>query len=80
MKGDRMAQRTKKMTRRTLYGANLQRRRKAVGVTQQVVASILGVTPGAIEAWEQGRNMPNPRRLAQIDAALDVVNATDDVR
>lgn len=42
--------------------------REDIGVSQPVLASILGCTPSAVKSWERGDNHPNgpARRLLQL--------------
>lgn len=50
--------------------------RNALGMTQAVFATFMGVSKKTVEAWESGRNMPDgpARRLfAIIQAAPDIV-------
>ena len=46
----------------------VQRVRKRLGLSQAVFAGLVGATPAAVKAWEQGRrNPPGPaRRLLEI--------------
>lgn len=48
--------------------ARVQRVRERLGLSQPVFAALVGATPAAVKAWEQGRrNPPGPaRRLLEI--------------
>ena len=37
---------------------DVARARKALNLSQRALASVLGVSPRTVEAWEAGRNMP----------------------
>jgi len=52
----------------TYDAERVQRVRKRLGLSQPVFAALLGATPAAVKAWEQGRrNPPGPaRRLLEI--------------
>lgn len=41
------------------YGVRIKEARKKKGMTQDKLAEIIGVTPQAISAWENGRNQPS---------------------
>lgn len=50
--------------------------RKAIGMTQQEFAALLGVSPSGLRKWEQGQRQPNgaARQLIRvIEAAPDTV-------
>lgn len=38
---------------------DVARARKALNLSQRALASVLGVSPRTVEAWEAGRNMPS---------------------
>lgn len=49
-------------------GRDVQRLRARFGASQTVFSAMLGVSPSAVRAWEQGRKSPSPlaRRLLQL--------------
>lgn len=50
---------------------NLRNKRKGANFTQQELADKLGVTHGAVAAWELGRVMPSSNKLPEIARALN---------
>lgn len=42
------------------------------GMSQSDFAKAVGVTPGAVGQWENGKTMPNPRKLKLISEVLGV--------
>lgn len=44
--------------------------RKAAGLTQAALATILGVSQAAVAAWESGAKLPSAHKLPAIAAAL----------
>ena len=46
--------------------------RLLVGLTQQQVAAKVGVRHGAVQRWESGRHVPDPRRWADYARALQI--------
>lgn len=38
---------------------DVARARKALNLSQRALASVLGVSPRTVEAWEAGRNLPS---------------------
>lgn len=51
---------------------NLKECRKALGMTQDQLAKLLGVTQGAVAQWENGNTHPAYNLLPKIAAALGV--------
>jgi len=47
-------------------GDRLQKARHKAGLTLQQVADALGLTRGAVGAWEQGRNVPDAIRIGRL--------------
>ena len=41
-------------------------------LSQTEFAKMVGVTPGAVSQWEQGRTFPNPCRLKKISEILEI--------
>ena len=50
----------------------IRQARKAAGLTQSQLASILGVTQGAIAQWENGVTHPSYGVLKPLSAAINV--------
>lgn len=48
----------------------LRAERRSAGLSQAEFGDILGVTPGAVGAWERGDKIPRRHRWAQIRLAL----------
>ena len=46
--------------KRSLPDVNVAATRKALQLSQKAFASILGVSPRTVEAWEAGRSTPTP--------------------
>lgn len=46
--------------KRSLPEINVARTRKELNLTQKAFASILGVSPRTVEAWEAGKSNPSP--------------------
>ena len=44
----------------------IQKLRKRLGITQSELATLLGVTPGAVAFWEQGRSRPRETHQSKI--------------
>lgn len=42
---------------------NIKELRQKVGLTQEELAKMLGVTPGAVSNWDNHRDVPKPGRL-----------------
>ena len=59
-----------KMTE-TLFSKNLQKLRKERGVTQEQLASVLGVSPQAVSKWENG-SYPEGDLLPKLADYFDV--------
>lgn len=64
-----------------MIGANIQSRRRAVGLTQEQLAERLGVSRQTVAKWEAGDTTPdlaNAGALAQVlDVSLDALVAFD---
>lgn len=63
-----------------VYNAErVQQVRRKLGLSQSVFAALVGATPAAVKAWEQGRrNPPGPaRRLLEIAERSPVVFEKD---
>ena len=64
-----------------MIGANIQSRRRAVGLTQEQLAERLGVSRQTVTKWEVGDTTPdlaNAGRLAQVlDVSLDALVSFD---
>lgn len=48
----------------------LRRARRMVGLTQTALADKIGVTPGAVSAWENGARVPSDNLIPVYAAAL----------
>ena len=53
-------------------GHPMARRRVMLDLTQDDVARLMGLTPGAIGQWESSRTTPSPAHLWQLADILDV--------
>jgi transcriptional regulator with XRE-family HTH domain len=53
-------------------GARMRERRRALGITQESLGELLGVTFQQIQKYESGRNRVSATRLFVICEALDV--------
>ena len=51
-------------------GAFVAARRKAMEMTQQQLAQVLGVTNKAVSKWERGLGLPDITALPELAAAL----------
>ena len=51
-------------------GARLKERREFFGLTSNQLASVLGVNPNSVSAWEQGAAKPNSRGIEKIKQFL----------
>lgn len=61
-------------------GDRLRQARKEKKLTLKALGEIVGVTGGAITAWETGRNIPNAIMMGKLAVALGVpVNWLNDV-
>lgn len=54
------------------FSQRLLARRNRLGITQQDLARISGISPTAISAWERGLNVPTGRLLEKLASALNV--------
>lgn len=50
---------------------NLRNLRKAANLTQPELAAMLGITHGAVAAWELGRCYPSSDKLPELARVLD---------
>ena len=46
--------------------------RKALGLSQEQLASMIGTTAGAVSQWECGRSFPRAAKLNQLSEILGV--------
>ena len=53
-------------------GARMRERRRALGITQERLGELLGVTFQQVQKYEAGRNRVSAARLFEICEALDV--------
>lgn len=53
-------------------GAKIRDRRKAVGITQEGLGELLGVSYQQVQKYEKGSNRLSPERLQQVAGALAV--------
>lgn len=49
-----------------MKAAEIKRAREALGITQVELAATIGVTPAAVESWEQGRRKPSQDAAARL--------------
>ena len=54
------------------FGKRLYRRRRLLGLTQQVVANAVGVRPQQVQKYECAANRMSAARLWQLSQVLDV--------
>jgi transcriptional regulator with XRE-family HTH domain len=54
------------------FGNRLANARRAAGITQEELASAVGLGKGAISSWEVGRTQPSAEQLAVITKRLRV--------
>ena len=63
---------TEKMTEgRIRLGQEILRRRKAMGMTQEELASRMGVSRQSVAKWETGQSSPDIDRLSLLRDVLD---------
>ncbi len=55
-----------------MIGANIQSRRKMIGLTQEQVAERLGVSRQTVTKWETGESTPDLANAGALAEALDV--------
>ena len=55
-----------------MIGANIQSRRKMIGLTQEQVAERLGVSRQTVATWEAGESTPDLANAAALVDVLDV--------
>lgn len=55
-----------------MIGANIQSRRKMIGLTQEQVAEQLGVSRQTVAKWEAGESTPDLANAGALAAVLDV--------
>lgn len=55
-----------------MIGANIQSRRKMIGLTQEQVAERLGVSRQTVAKWESGESTPDLANAGALSAVLDV--------
>lgn len=53
-------------------GSRITAAREKKGLNQSELGRLLGVSPQSVQAWESDKNVPRPRRLADIAAALNL--------
>ena len=53
-------------------GTNISERRKALGMTQEELASNIGVSPQAVSKWETARGLPDITLIEPLAKALGV--------
>ena len=53
-------------------GDNIRKARKKMGLTQEEVASVIGVTSQAVSRWESGSGMPDISLLVPLAQTLSV--------
>lgn len=53
-------------------GAKIRNRRKAVGMTQEGLGELVGVSYQQVQKYEKGLSRLSPERLQQVAAALDI--------
>lgn len=58
--------------RQQLMGRRIAARRTRRGLSQRALAPAVGVTQGAITAWERGENVPRWDELRKLADELDV--------
>lgn len=58
--------------RQQLMGRRIAARRKHQGLSQRALAPAVGVSQGAITAWERGENVPRWDELRKLAGELDV--------
>ena len=56
-------------------GRRIAQARKAKDIGQRELADLIGVTSGAVAAYEVGRNLPRLHQMDRLASALDVTTA-----
>ena len=60
-----------------LLGENIRKLRKSQGLTQEQLAEVLGVTPGAVYKWEAKLSVPDINPILELarffDTSVDVM-------
>ena len=60
-----------------LLGENIRKLRKSQGLTQEQLAEVLGVTPGAVYKWEAKLSVPDINLIIELasffDTSVDVL-------
>ena len=54
------------------FGLFIANKRKELGMTQENLANIIGITPQAVSKWENGIGYPDVTLLSDIATALNV--------
>lgn len=57
---------------RQAFGQHLREARLATGLQQKDVAQALGVNPSVVNRWESGVHAPEPKRINDLAAVLDL--------
>lgn len=53
-----------------LYGENIERGRKLLGLTQDQLADLIGVTQPSVAKWERGDNVPRDHHKVKLATVL----------
>ena len=53
-------------------GSRIAQRRRELGMTQEVLAERLGISPQAVSRWENGWNLPDLENIAPIADTLKI--------
>lgn len=63
--------------------AHIKQARASAGLTQEEMASVLGVTLAAVASWENGRSFPRPRTLQKLSEvtgkSLEFLNGAEEL-
>lgn len=61
-------------TNKQQFSKTIRELRQEIGLTQEKLASVLGVSCLTVNRWENGRTQPSPLAIKQIEKVLLVEN------
>lgn len=50
-----------------MFSTWLEKSRRRLSLSQRELAAAVGMSPGAVGLWEQGRRLPGPRAAARLE-------------